>query len=348
MRHFIKNLPINFKIFAALIAAIFLVLLPGQFEQSSKQAVPVKKVDAFLSIVPKLKQKENKYSLKKEINLVSQANAASELDLLPSYVVVDFDSGKVLTEKNLSERVSIASLTKIMTAVVALDLASPEELFTYSQNALSQPATRLAFTAGDKLTLEELLNAILLTSANDCAQAIKEGIDEKYNGAVFIKAMNEKAKFLGLKDTHFENPQGFDSREHYSSVHDVAILTHYALTHYPLITQIVAKQYEELHPTSYHVRYEYLNNWNGLIGVYPGTVGVKIGNTADAGNTTAVVSEREGKKVTAVVLGTEGVLERDLRAAQLLDVGFAELGLPPVGVTEEQLLEKYSKWKYSY
>lgn len=323
------------------------MLLPSQFEQSSKQAVPVKKVDAFLPISPKLKQKENKYSLKKEINLVSQVNAASELDLLPSYVAVDFDSGKVLAEKNLSERVSIASLTKIMTAVVALDLASPEELFTYSENARFQPATRLAFIPGDRLTLEELLNAILLTSANDCAQAIKEGIDEKYNGPVFIRAMNEKAKFLGLKNTHFENPQGFDGREHYSSVHDVAILTHYALTHYPLIAQIVAKQYEELHPTSHHVRYEYLNNWNGLIGVYPGTVGVKIGNTADAGHTTAVMSEREGKKVIAVVLGTAGVLQRDLSAAQLLDIGFSQLGLSPIEVMEEQLLEKYSTWKYS-
>ena len=346
MKHFIKTLPRNFKISVAIIAAVFLIILPNQLEESPAEKVIPQKTDAFLSVSPKLKQKENQYSIKKEINLVSEAHAASDLDLVSAYAAVDFDSGKVLAQKNFSQRISIASITKVMTAVVALDLASPDELFAYTENALSQPATRLAFNPGDKLTLEELLNAILLTSANDCAEAIREGIDEKYGGDVFIRAMNEKAKFLGLKDTHFENPQGFDARQHYSTVHDVAILTHYALTNYPLIAEIVVKEYGELPPTPTHTRYEYLNNWNGLIGVYPGTTGVKIGNTDDAGNTTAVVSEREGKKIIAVVLGTAGVLQRDLRASELLDIGFLELGLSPIEVTEEQLLEKYGTWKY--
>ncbi len=345
MKHFINSLPTKFKVSVVVIAAVFLIL-PGRFEDTAKKTPTPLKVDAFLSVAPKLKQAKNQYSLKQEVSLVSQASAATDLDMVPAYAAVDFNSGAVLAQKNLLERVSIASITKVMTAVVALDLASPEELFTYSANPRSQPATRLVFTPGDKLTLEELLNAALLVSANDCTEAIREGIDEKYGGDVFIRAMNEKAKFLGLKDTHFENPQGFDGRQHYSTVHDVAILTHYALSNYPLIAQIVAKQYGELPPTPTHARYEYLNNWNGLIGVYPGTTGVKIGNTDDAGNTTAVVSQREGKAIIAVVLGTEGVLERDLRAAELLDIGFSELGLSPIGVTEEQLLEKYSTWKY--
>lgn len=304
-------------------------------------------VDVFTTLVPKLTQKSNDFVLLQSFDLVSKAGAATDLTELPSFVVIDFDSGKILDEKNSSEQLPIASLTKIMTAVVALDLASPEELFTYSQNARNQPATRLAFNPGDKLTLEELLNGALLTSANDCVEAIKEGVNAKYQSDVFIKAMNEKAKFLNLKNTHFENPQGFDGKQQYSSTADLAVLAHYALSKYPLIAQIVAKDHGELPATSYHSRAEYLNNWNGLIGVYPGVSGVKIGNTDEAGKTTAVVSKREDKKVLAVLLGAADIIKRDLYASQLLDIGFERLaGLPPVEVTQQQLLEKYATWKY--
>ncbi|MDO8583130.1 MAG: serine hydrolase [bacterium] len=303
--------------------------------------------NVFRLIASKLMTKENDFALKSENNFISSAYAES-LDIpAHSYVALDFATGEILEEKNSSKQISIASLTKIMTAVVALDLASPDELFTYSDNALSQPATRLAFSPGDKLTLVELLNATLIASANDCAEAIKEGIDSKYGGEVFVRAMNEKAKFLGLKSSHFDNPQGFDSRKNFSSAQDLAILSHYALTHYPLIAQIVAMEYGELSPTAYHQRYEYLNNWNGLLGVYPGVFGVKIGNTDDAGATMIVGAERENKKVLAVLLGAPGVLERDLSAADLLDTGFAKLGLEKIGVTEVSLQEKYSTWKYS-
>ena len=161
-----------------------------------------------------------------------------------------------------------------------------------------------------------------------------------------MRAMNEKARFIGLKNTHFDNPQGFDGETHYSSVEDLAILTHYALSNYPLISEIVAKDHGELIPTAYHTRAEYLNNWNGLIGVYPGVKGVKIGNTGDAGNTTAVLSERDGKKVLAILLGASGVLERDLFASELLNIGFESFSIPSFIITEEQLFEKYGTWKY--
>ena len=303
-------------------------------------------IDVFKTVAPKIYQNKNSYKLSHTNSFVEKAEAESDLSTLPAYVVTDFESGKVLYQKNLSKKLPIASLTKIMSAVVALDLASPTELFTYSQRALSQQATRLAFSPGDKLTLEELLNAALLTSANDCVEAIREGIDTKYGGNVFMRAMNEKARFIGLKNTHFDNPQGFDGETHYSSVEDLAILTHYALSNYPLIAEIVEKDHGELPPTAYHTRAEHLNNWNGLIGVYPGVKGVKIGNTGDAGNTTAVLSEREGKKVLAILLGASGVLERDLFASELLNIGFESFSIPSVIITEEQLFEKYGTWKY--
>jgi D-alanyl-D-alanine carboxypeptidase len=259
---------------------------------------------------------------------------------------LDFDSGQIIDSKNGEREVPIASLTKIMTAVVALDISSPSEKFVVTKKAADQIPTKIGVIPGQHFTLQELLEAGLMTSANDAIEVIRDGIDTKYNDAVFIKAMNAKAQFLGLKHTHFTNPQGFDSVEHYSSASDLAVLTHYALTNYPLISYIVQQDYKLLPANSDHKQYD-LYNWNGLLDVYPNVSGVKIGNTENAGTTTIVKSERDGKNLLVVLLGTTGVLERDLVASQLLDSGFAAtLGLPPVKVTEKDLRAKYATWKY--
>ncbi|MDP3733237.1 MAG: hypothetical protein Q8Q91_01730, partial [Candidatus Daviesbacteria bacterium] len=150
----------------------------------------------------------------------------------------------------------------------------------------------------------------------------------------------------GLKNTHFTNAPGYDNREHFSSAEDLSILSVYALKNYPLIEQAAAKEIEDLTNKGQDMRF-YLQNWNGLLGIYPGVSGLKIGNTQKAGYTTIVVSERGGRKLLAVVLGAPGVLERDLWAAQLLDLGFNKLvGLAPVGLSEETLRQKYASWQY--
>lgn len=337
------------KVFVISFLLVFLMVALPRLGIKTPFVSPVpsqQKIDVFNKVAPILDQKPNLYQVSTPANLIGGVEAAADYDQATSYALIDYDTGNVIAQKNLSQQVPIASLTKLMTAVVALDLAKPDELFTYSQNDLNQPATRLAFHPGDKLTLEELLNGMLLTSANDCAQAVEEGVNQKYGGDIFIEAMNEKARYLGLKDTHFENPQGFDGDYHHSSAHDLAVLTHYALSNYPLISQIVAKDHGELTPTVYHTRDEYLNNWNGLLGVYPGVEGVKIGNTDQAGYTTIVLSDRGGKKLLAVLLGAPGVLQRDLWTAELLDYGFSKYGISPANVTEQQLRAKYATWVY--
>lgn len=305
--------------------------------------------DPFENIYPKLEAKVNNYSLQKEMPTVLAATAIAsenEFDQLNAYAVIDFNSGKVIESKNLSEEVSVASLTKIMTAVVALDLSHPTDIFTISEKAESMIPTKIGVVKGQKMTLEELLNAAILTSANDAVQAIREGVDTQYGSEVFIKAMNEKAKFLNLGHTNFNNPQGFDANDHYSTAEDLAILTHYALTNYPLIDELSKKEYAFLKENSNHKQFD-LYNWNGLLGVYPGASGVKIGNTGNAQKTTIVTAEREGKEILVVVLGAPSVLDRDMWAAQLLDLGFEEeYGLKPVSITEEQLKAKYKTWKY--
>lgn len=303
-----------------------------------------KKVDILEDLKPKLKPSQNDFQLKKQLMLTVSAGASYEQ--ASAYGVVDLKNGQVIASKNLSERVPIASLTKIMTAVVALDLAGVGEQFSVSARAASQQPTKVMLKTGEKYSLNNLLSFLLISSANDSAEVIKEGIDTKYGNEVFIKAMNYKAQALGLKNTHFTNTQGYDDANNYSSVEDITILSRYALENYPLIAEIVGKNYEDLTDNYNDLRF-YLNNWNGLLGVYPGVSGIKIGNTSKAGKCTVVIAVRNGQKLLAIVLGAPGVLERDLWAAQLLDLGFSKIaGIPPVNVTESQLKEKYASWKY--
>lgn len=319
-----------------------MVLIP-HFNSGNWASPLPKKIDVMERINPKLEQKGNNFKIKKEF--IPQVSAGSDYETASSYGVINYETGEIIASKNLSKSLPMASLTKMMTAVVALDLANLDEEFEVSEKAASEIPTKVALKMGEKYSLKRLIEQALISSANDSVQVIKEGIDKKY-GEVFIKAMNEKAKFLGLKDTHFTNPQGFDSADHYSSVEDLSVLTHYALENYPFIASVVGKQIID-RTEGWTDRRFYLQNWNGLLGVYPGILGVKIGNTEKAGVCTIVLSERDGKKILVVVLGAPGVLQRDLYASELLDIGFSKLAnLNPVNVTEEQLREKYSSWKY--
>lgn len=336
----------GWKIFLISLISVFIIVTLqylGIKPMNIISPLPIK-ADILDSLRPKLEQKQNNYRLKKQTGLVEQSFAASDFDNASSYVVVDYDSGNILFDKSPSTKLSIASLTKLMTAVVALDLASPNNSFTVIPRATNIQPTIIGVKQGEVFTLEELLNAALLTSANDASEVIRGGIDQKYGDGTFVKAMNAKATYIGLQNTHFTNPQGFDIGDNYSSAEDLAILSHYALTNYPLIAQIVKKDFASLDQTQTHRQFN-LPNWNGLLNVYPGTLGLKIGNTDLAGNTSIVLSQREGKKILAVLLGASSILNRDLWASELLDAGFEKsLGLPAIEVSEYQLRQKYLQW----
>ncbi len=339
----------HLKVFIGTFLAVFIIVaLQHTKTWIPKPIFPIAiEPDIFFdTVTPKLEMVPNTFEIKTEHNFIPRADASDEFEEAKAYAVVDYQNGRVLASKNLDQKLSIASLTKIMTSVVALDLADPSESFSTSDKASIMVPTKIGVTPGEKLTLNELLHASLLTSANDAVEVIKEGIDKKYGEEVFIRAMNEKARVIGLKNSSFSNPQGFDNKDHFSTVSDLAVLTHYALENYPEIRDIVQKDYALLSSNNYHKRFD-LNNWNGLIGVYPGASGVKIGNTGNAGSTTAVVAERSGKKLIVVMLGAPAIIKRDLWAAQLLDLGFnLSLGLAHVDVTEKQLKEKYATWRY--
>lgn len=322
----------------------FAVLIPHLRVSPDLIRPVIKKQNILERIKPKLEIKSNDFHLKKDfIPLVS---AGSEFDALSAYALVDVESGQVIASKNLSKKLPMASLTKIMTAIVALDLAKPDEQFRVTREAAAATPTKVMLKEGEHVSLLHLLEYMLISSANDSAMAIKDGIDQKFGNGVFIQAMNEKAKILGLKNTHFTNPAGFDNPEAFSSPEDLSILSIYALRNYPLVVQIVEKETLDLTDGGRDMRF-YLQNWNGLLGVYPGVVGVKIGNTPKAGSSTIVFSKRGEKKLLAVTLGAPGVLERDLWTAQLLDLGFNKVaGLVPINLSEGQLKAKYASWQY--
>lgn len=346
------------KVFVWAMAAMFIMMtlhyldIPSPFKAVKTHAVQnnaeAATKETMKKIRPKLQDKKDNFKLKRESSLFPPQVQAEELptdyDQATGYIIVDLDTGKILAEKNADQHIPIASITKIMTAIVALDLASPSDQITITDNAAAYPPSKINVIPGEKMTLEELLNAALLASANDAAEAIHDGVNAKYNADIFVTAMNEKATMIGLKNTHFTNPQGLDIGDNGSSPADLALLTSYALNHYPLIAQIVQKDYQYVPATENH-HDNNLYNWNGLIDVYPNTIGMKIGNTNAAGYTTTVVSNRGGKRIFVALLGAPGIIERDLWAAELLDKGYKDtLNLDPVNVTEDQLRAKYATW----
>lgn len=336
-------------IFTFLIVFLFTFLqnLGVSFKVFDFAGTATVKDHTFDKILRKLQNPSNNYKLKKQSSIIAPTFASPVYDNASSYVAVDYDTGDIILEKDSLAKFPIASLTKIMTAMVSLDLAKPSEQITISKAAVNQEPTTIGVVENQKMTVEELLNASLLTSANDAAQALKDGINREYNSSdIFVKAMNAKARFLGLKSTSFSNPQGFDNGQNYSSAEDLAIATHYALVNYPLIANIVKKDYQFILKTENHKQFD-LYNWNGLLDVYPGVLGVKIGNTDEAKYTSIVLSRRGEKKILAVVLGAPGVLERDLWTSEILDDAFQKSdNLQPVNLTETTLRQKYSTWKY--
>lgn len=339
---------VNIFIYTLIVVFLLTIIqsLIPDFKTISFQNPLSKKTSVLNNITPKLQKIANDFKVKTENSIIEPTLASSYFNDTSSYAVVDYETGEVIAEKNLSKKLPVASLTKIMTAIVTLDLTGPSELITITQRAANEQPTKIGVVSGQKMTVEELLNALLLTSANDAARALEDGINKKYGAEIFIDAMNKKASAIGLSDSFFTNSQGFDYRGNHSSTKDLAIIARYALKNYPLISQIVAKDYQFYPANKNHKQFD-LYNWNGLLGVYPGTIGVKIGNTDDAGFTTTVVSQRADKKLIVVLLGAPGVLERDLWTAQLLDYSFKKTeGLEPITISEYDLKQKYSTWKY--
>ncbi|MBU6431812.1 MAG: D-alanyl-D-alanine carboxypeptidase [Nitrospirae bacterium] len=213
----------------------------------------------------------------------------------------ELNSGRVLYEHDAGKRMSPASLTKIMSALVILEKGQLDDLVTISPNAARAHKTHLRVKAGQVFRLEDLLKAMLIMSANDaCLAAVEHvGGDE----AQFVTLMNAKAAALGLADTHFSNGCGFDNPDHYSTAEDLAALSVMALDQ-PIFRQLVREERAIIIPVNGHRAY-ILHNTNRLLGRIPGVEGIKTGFTSKAGRCLIAKVSQNGSDLLLVILNSK-------------------------------------------
>lgn len=242
-------------------------------------------------------------------------------------VLLDAASGRVLYAKEPHARLPMASLTKIMTAIVALESSSDlDEVVTVSPNAEGVEGSSIYLRAGDKIPLRDLLYGLMLRSGNDAATAIAEHVGGSVEGFSFL--MNEKAAWLGLSDTHFVNPHGLDAEGHYASAYDLAVLSRYAMEN-PTFREIVGTRvYRPRVTPSGHGNSEAVwTNKNKLLVTYEGADGIKTAYTDRAGRGLAASAVRDGRRLIAVVLNAPDDWN-DVR--KLFDYGFTHFPLTPI------------------
>jgi len=235
-----------------------------------------------------------------------------------SAVLVDLDSGKTLYQVDPQGRHAPASLTKVVTALVALDHLRLDQtvMVPVSINQLPWDSTRMGLRPGERLTVRELLYGLFLNSGNDAAITLSEAAMPR---ATFVELMNAKAATLGMADTHFANPIGLDDPAHYTSSADLARASAELIRRFPDVAAIAATPSLTLPATATHHAYA-LYNLNELVRKYPGATGLKTGWTGHAGGCLIATATRDGRHLMVVLLASPRIFDE---AATLLDYGFA-------------------------
>ena len=233
-----------------------------------------------------------------------------------SACVIDVDSGRILAGKNENQQAEPASITKILTAMVTLENADVSQVVTIPAAAAGVEGSSLYIKAGEQYSLEDLLYGLMMRSGNDAATAIALSV----GGSVehFVEMMNQKAQQLGCTGTHFNNPHGLPDENHYTTAHDMALITAAALRNETFAKIVSTKNYVMEPDGAGETRS--LQNKNKLLWQYDGAIGVKTGYTKSAGKTYVGAAERNGVRVAVVVLGASDMWGD---ATALLDDAFA-------------------------
>jgi serine-type D-Ala-D-Ala carboxypeptidase (penicillin-binding protein 5/6) len=231
-------------------------------------------------------------------------------------IVVDADTGRVIWSHNPHEKLRIASLTKIMTALLALKVLAPHDIVTVAPSVPRVPLVREGLRAGERVQAWKLFYSLLLYSGNDdaLALAIAAGGDKW----TFVREMNDEAHRLGLRDTHYISPSGVVDRDNYSSAWDVASLARVALRNERFRTIVRTKEIQVKWSAPTYSKI-YVNN-NLMLRTYAGADGIKTGYTHKAGDCLAVSATRNGHTLIAVLLNDPNMYAD---GARLLDFGFA-------------------------
>lgn len=231
-------------------------------------------------------------------------------------ILVDAE-GNVLWSRSADTRSAMASITKIMTAVVTLENAGLDDVYTVSAAAASVGESSAGLAQGDKATVYQLLCGLLIHSGNDAGVVLAEGVAGSVDA--FVEMMNAKAQELGLSNTHYTNPHGLDDADHYSSAYDIAVLSRYAMQN-PTFSKIVKKKKVTL---DYGGHTSTFRSTNSLLNTWKYCNGVKTGYTNEAGYCLSSAAKKEGLQLYAVVLGCADEGQRFTDCYRLLNWGFS-------------------------
>lgn len=242
--------------------------------------------------------------------------------------VLDVQTGRVLFESNMHDRLPMASTTKVMTALLAIENGNAADEVTCSENAFGVSGTSIYLSLGETLKLEEMLLGLMLSSGNDAAVAIAEHIGGTLGG--FVDMMNARAKEIGAVNTHFANPHGLPDETHYTTAYDLALIAREAMG-IPAFRTLVSTQRANI--TWEGRTYDrVLTNKNRLLSDYPGATGVKTGYTSRAGRCLVFGAKRDGLELIGVVLNCADWFDE---AQRLMDGCFETYGMTRVlGLTE--------------
>ncbi|HHV27731.1 MAG TPA: D-alanyl-D-alanine carboxypeptidase [Tissierellia bacterium] len=265
---------------------------------------------------------------------ISKSFAKSKLDIdAKSAILIDSSSGEIIYEKKAHERLHPASITKIMVLLLSIESIEKNEInledeVTISANAAGMGGSQIYLEEGEVQSVEELLTAICLRSANDASVAMAEYISGSEES--FINKMNERAKELGMKNTSFKNATGLPAENHYTSAYDISIMAR-ELLKYPKIHEWLTIWMKEMKVGKDKEIVQGLVNTNRLIKEYEGANGIKTGSTQDAGFCLAASAERGNLKLISVVLGCETSKIRFDESKKLLDYGFSNYDSVTIG-----------------
>jgi serine-type D-Ala-D-Ala carboxypeptidase (penicillin-binding protein 5/6) len=310
-------------------ALSFLILLifgiPSYFYISSKSSNKVFSItsplpDLLTRVLPQAQGEDYAWRPNKAVLGSSIKKPELNANAIAAY---DMTENKYLYSHNVHKRLPIASLTKIMTAVVALENMNLNQEISVGQKAATVGEGTMGLSLGEKLTLEEILYGLLLQSGNDAAEAIATASPFGRDNFVFL--MNKKAEELGLTNTHFTNPSGLQGDgKQFGTAEDLIILTKYAMQN-PKFAEIVATYQYDIEGSDKHKAFTLFNETN-LLTSYSGVKGVKTGYTDEAGMCLVTYLDYGGHKIIGVLLNAENRREE---MKELLDYSLKSLGVTP-------------------
>lgn len=291
-------------------------------EKSNSAALTSPLPQLLTQALPQVLGASNEYFKPKVNHVLSSKVKKPDLTAL-SVISYDLSTDTLIYAKNIDKRLPIASLTKIMTATVALENSKLDKEFKVSHAAANIGEDSMGLGEGEVLPLSDLIYGLVLNSGNDAAEVIAEG--SPFGRDNFVYLMNRKAEYLGLTNTHFTNPSGLEGDgNQYSTATDLLVMTRYALEK-PFFAQAASTYQHDIDATGKHKEYHLYNETN-LLTSYPGVKGVKTGYTYEAGLCLVTYLDYDGHRIIAILLNAQNRREE---MKELLDYSLKSIGVTP-------------------